>query len=192
VARRAPSEPHARLFVALDLPGDARARLVEWRDRALSGRADLRPVAAEALHVTLAFIGHRPEFEIEPIAAVVRDAAGGLERARLTPVGVVPVPPRRPRLFALDLDDDGGRAGAVQAAVAGALAAGGFHEPERRPFWPHVTFARVRRGERAGALDGHPPREPFEAHVVTLYRSRLSPRGARYEPLERVELDAGA
>jgi 2'-5' RNA ligase len=29
-----------------------------------------------------------------------------------------------------------------------------------------------------------PDGEPFEASQVTLYRSHLSPRGARYEPIE--------
>ena len=61
------------------------------------------------------------------------------------------MPPRRPRLFALDLADEGGRAAALQAAVAGALERAGVYEPERRPFWPHVTLARVKRGERRAA-----------------------------------------
>ena len=191
MAKRARSEerrPSARLFVALDLPADARARLVDWRDGAIAGRGDLRAVAPEALHVTLVFIGHRPEAEVDAIADVVRGAAAGFDPARLTPLRVAPIPPRRPRLFALDLDDAGGRAAAVQAAVSEALAGAGFHEPERRPFWPHITFARVRRGERARPLAAEPPGEPFEAAEVTLYRSRLSPRGARYEPLARVGL----
>ena len=53
--------------------------------------------------------------------------------------------PRNARLFALDLDDDGGRAGALQAAATDALEAGGWYRPEKRPFWPHITLARVKR-----------------------------------------------
>jgi 2'-5' RNA ligase len=110
------------------------------------------------------------------------------------------VPPRRPRLFALDLDDARGRAAAVQAAVSLALSDGGFHEPERRPFWPHVTFARVARGTGGTgsgarlpvpAVELAPPPEPFSASAVTLYRSHLSPRGSSYEPLARVRLRRG-
>src|SRR4051794_24249122 len=63
------SPPRPRLFVALDLPEPARAALVDWQARALAGRSDLRVVAPDALHVTLAFLGHRPEAEIGPIAA---------------------------------------------------------------------------------------------------------------------------
>jgi 2'-5' RNA ligase len=67
------------------------------------------------------------------------------------------------------------------------------YEPERRPFWPHVTLARVRGAGRGGGprvepIALAPPEATFDARQVTLYRSHLSPRGARYEPLERVEL----
>src|SRR5882724_10545658 len=63
-----PGSPRARLFLALDLPDDLRAALVEWRSAALAGRADLRPVAPEALHVTLVFLGYLPEKEIATVA----------------------------------------------------------------------------------------------------------------------------
>lgn len=184
----APSIPKARLFVALDLPAIARAAIARWRATAVAGRDELRPVPVEALHVTLAFLGHLPETEIARVAETVAATAESFGPACLAPIGTRPVPPRRPRLFALDLADEGGRAGAVQAAVAAALEAASLYTPERRPFWPHVTFARVRRGRRAAAIPGGPPTDPFEAGEVTLYRSRLSPRGARYEPLARVSL----
>jgi 2'-5' RNA ligase len=35
-----------------------------------------------------------------------------------------------------------------------------------------------------------PPREPFEAGELTLYRSTLRPQGALYEALARAELGA--
>jgi 2'-5' RNA ligase len=176
--------------VALDLPEQARDELVGWRERVLAARSDLRLVAPEALHVTLVFIGHRPETEVEAIAETVERSVTGLSAARLRATAVKPVPRRRPRLFALDLEDDGGRAASVQAAVAGALEADGVREPERRPFWPHVTLARVRRGAGAVPLEGEPPpSRAFEACEVTLYRSRLSPKGARYEQITRTRLD---
>ena len=101
-----------------------------------------------------------------------------------------PVPPRSPRLFAFDLSDEGGRAVAVQAAASDALAAARFYKPEKRPFWPHVTFARVKRGvRRAEPVNASPPAaEPFEAPQITLYLSILRPQGALYEPQERLRL----
>jgi 2'-5' RNA ligase len=178
--------------VALELPADAREAVVGWQERALAGRADLRAVAAEALHVTLAFLGHRPEGEIGPIATAVSAAVHGLAAAPLEPAGVTGVPRRRPRLFALDLADPDGRAAALAAAVSGALAAGGFYEPERRRFWPHVTVARVGRAERQAApIATPPPAGPFTADEVVLYRSHLGRGPARYEVLKRVGLQPG-
>lgn len=179
----------ARLFVALDLPGEFRAALVDWRERALGARDDLRPVAPEALHVTLAFLGARPVEEVEAIGGLVERAVAGLAPVRLAVRDVVPVPARRPRLFAVDLEDVGGRATALQAALSLALAEAGVYRPEARPFWPHITFARVRRGQRPRGLGAPLPAfAPVRAGQVTLYRSRLHPHGARYEAVASVDL----
>jgi RNA 2',3'-cyclic 3'-phosphodiesterase len=176
----------ARLFVALDLPEEAREHLVAWRARALE-HPDLRLVAPEALHVTLVFLGHLPETEIPRIAEALPDDEAP---PRLRATGVKPVPPRQPRLVALDLEDADGRATAIQSRVSDALEGLGLYEPEKRPFWPHVTLARVRKGGRVRALDvPDPPGEPWLGVAVTLYRSRLSRKGAAYEPLRRVPLD---
>ena len=179
------------MFVALDLPGPARNALASWRDGLLAGRRDLRPVRAEALHLTLVFLGWQDESAAEAIAEATFGAGVSVRPApRLTPAGLRPLPPRNPRLFALALDDDAGRATELQDRVSGALEAGRWYRPEKRPFLPHVTLARVKRGERrVPALDGPPPPDtPFDAAALTLYRSTLRPQGALYEPLARREL----
>ena len=61
-----------------------------------------------------------------------------------------------------------------------------YHEPETRPFRPHVTVARVPRGKRVSA--GHledPPALRFSSTGLVLYRSQLGRGGARYEPVVR-------
>lgn len=173
------------MFLALDLPAEARAALASWRDALVEDRSDLRPVAPEALHVTLVFLGWQDEAAADAIASAAFGAppAGG---AVLSAGAVKPLPPRDARLFALDLDDASGAATALQAATAAALEAGGWYTPEKRPFWPHVTLARVKRGQRRVPplpVDLPPPQEPFEARLLTLYRSTLRPQGALYEAL---------
>ena len=181
------SGPRARLFLALDIPEEPRARLAQWRDVALDGRRDVRPVAPEALHVTLVFLGWQDESAAERIAEAAFSALPDAPAPRLAATAVRSLPPKRPRLFALDLDDEDGRATALQEAASAALEAGGWYRPEKRPFWPHLTLARVKRGEQATPMPDQPPPpgEPFEAGVVTLYRSTLRPQGALYEPLAR-------
>jgi RNA 2',3'-cyclic 3'-phosphodiesterase len=177
------------MFVALDLPEGPRDEIAAWRDQLVAGRTDLRPVAPQALHVTLAFLAWQNESDAPTIAEAAFAAARNVAAPRLTPTELRPLPPRRPRLFALDLEDEEGRAVALQAAVSEALASARYYRPEKRPFWPHVTLARVKRGARAGPLEGPPPpAEPFTAGAVTLYRSTLRPQGAVYDALHRFEL----
>lgn len=181
--------------MALDLPERERAELARWRDAAIAGRDDLRPVGEQALHVTLAFLGYRPEKEIPAIAAAVASAARSAAGAAvgsaplLAPAELVPLPPRRPRLFALELEDPDGTCAALQQRVSDALESGRFYKPEKRPFWPHVTLARVKRDRRAEPLRADPPPvERFRAAELTLYRSLLRPQGAQYEALAQTLL----
>ncbi len=184
-----PGSPRARLFLALEPIESDRAALAAWRDELVAGRRDLRPLAAESLHLTLVFLGYQAEKDIARIWDAASAAVAACDAAVLRPARVAPVPPRSPRLFALDLDDEGGRAAAIQAAASERLAAERVYRPEKRAWWPHLTLARVKRGARAAPLEperGAPG--PLRAPVVTLYRSLLRPQGALYVPLERIEL----
>lgn len=194
VAKERLKSPRARLFVALDLPDETREGLIAWGREALADPA-LRPVAPESLHITLAFLGYRPEKEIEAIAAVVAEGAAPAPWVELR--DPEPRPPRgRARLYALPAISPG--AEALQAGLEQRLVEAGFYEPEKRPFWPHVTVARVRpeaRGSRRPAVVSEPPgtipeelQEPRLAVRMALYRSVLQPSGARYAPLAQVEL----
>ena len=111
--RSGSKSPRARLFVALDLPQDVRAGLVDWQQTALADPA-LRIVAPDALHITLVFLGYQAEKEVKAIARsafAVQAEAPAVELAA-EPVGI----PRgkRPRLIAVarELGGDGGPAAA--------------------------------------------------------------------------------
>ena len=176
----------ARLFVALELPEATRARTAAL----LAPQEGLRPAAERSLHVTLAFLGWRAEEDVERIGTLTGEAVAGRSPVRLVPAEVRAVPPRRPRLFALDLHDPDRGCAELQAAVADALAGAELYEPEKRPFWPHVTLARVRRGQRVRRVAAGDPPAPFRADRVVLYRSTLGPDGAVYDPQRGFTLEA--
>lgn len=186
--------PRARLFVALDLPEALRDGIVAWGRRELGDPA-LRVVPRESLHVTLAFLGYLPEKEIGRLGEIVE----ALEAPAPSIVLGNPVarPSRkRPRLFALPASSPG--TVALQAALERKLVAARLYKPEKRPFWPHVTVARVksegrgskrpRRVERPPTSLPHELLRPVRCVRATLYRSEIQPQGARYTPLAQVEL----
>jgi 2'-5' RNA ligase len=179
----------ARLFVALELPSRVRDALERWRR--VSGRdlRRLRMVEPEALHVTLCFLGWRSTEEVEQIGEACAAALREAPAPQLSIETPVWLPERRPRVLAVRLADSSGALARVQASLATALSSGGWYALETRPFLAHVTVARIPRGERVRSLElGELPPLSFLAEDVTLYRSHLGARGARYEPLLTVAL----
>jgi 2'-5' RNA ligase len=175
-----------RLFAALELPPVVTRALVAFRDAAADPDV-WRPLPAESMHVTLAFMGPRDPDAVEPASAALRAAAGSAPRLAIA--GALLLPPRRARVLCAALEDPDGELAALQSRVSDGLAAAGLYTPETRPFRAHVTVARLRPGASAARKAAAEP-EPvaFTATTVTLFASRLHPRGARYEALARVPL----
>jgi 2'-5' RNA ligase len=195
MAKQRLKSPRARLFVALDLPEHVREGLAAWQREELSGNELLRPSRSETLHMTLVFLGYQPERAIEHIAEAALGFEAEAPRVRLV-ADPVPVPRKRPRLFAIDSESDDSVA--LQSEVERRLVEARFYKPEKRPFWPHLTVARVRperRGSKRPARVEVPPGplpepllEPFLGVRITLYRSHLRPTGAEYESVAQLEL----
>jgi len=185
----------ARLFVAVDPPEAVCDELAAWAKIAvrdvIGARGSGSPVRLldpELLHLTLCFLGDRPVEQVEAIGdalAACAEPAGELE------IGApLWLPPRRPRVLAVEVHDDAdGSLAALHDGLLDALArACGFQEKRQR-FRAHVTLARMRddhnvhpRPEGAPALPPTPPLSFTPASLV-LYRSWLSPGGATYEAL---------
>lgn len=194
VSKERPETPRTRLFVALDLPEELRSGIVAWGNDELRDPA-LRVVAPESLHVTLAFLGYLPEWNIAQLGEIVAGLEAPAPQLRLEdPVAKPSL--RRARLFALPVIAPG--VSPLQRELEHKLVLERLYEPEGRPFWPHVTVARVGsagRGSRRPAAVDKPPGalpkrllDPVRCVRVTLYRSVLQPQGSRYAPLAQVEL----
>ena len=113
---RVRGDERLRLFLALRLPDDVLDEIVRWQRQELR---DVRVVPREHLHVTLAFLGHRPAGELDSIVGALRDAARGAGEISLTPSRY-----RETRSVGmLVLEDDGGRGGAARRRRPGAARA---------------------------------------------------------------------
>lgn len=180
-----------RLFVGIPLPEGIRGDL----DALCSGLPGAKWVDAEALHLTLRFIG-----EVDGGAADdIHDAL-----TRLTA-------PAFPLAIAgIDCFDQAGKVHTLWAGLAkqpllahlrdkveSALVRAGVAPERRRKFKPHITLARFRNGapDRLGDYFQRHSRlatEPFLVDRFALFRSHLGSEGAHYEVLAEYMLRWGA
>jgi RNA 2',3'-cyclic 3'-phosphodiesterase len=169
-----------RLFLALRLPDDVLDEIEAWQLERLHG---VRTVARDNLHVTLAFLGHRPADEVAGILRELREAAAAAARdLRLAPTGY-----RETRSVAmLVFEDVGGGATALAADLHARLERLGVYRREGRPWLPHVTVARFR--ERPGFRLEPPAVGTCVPSDAAAFLSRLRPGGAQYEVLAAVAL----
>ena len=164
-----------RLFCALRLPESALDSLSRWQAAELR---DGRVVPPEHLHLTLAFLGHRPAGELPSIADALRESATAAEPIRLLPERY-----RETRSVGmLVLKDLAGTATSLAEDLFGRLELLGVYERERRAWLPHVTVLRFRHAPRLRpALPDLGEVVPSDAAV---YLSRLRPSGADYFVVE--------
>lgn len=168
------SEPQ-RLFFAIDLPAEIREQIIHWRATHFPPEAG-RPVAADNLHLTLAFLG-----EVSAEKEKALSLAGRI---------------RQPG-FTLTLDDAGqwlrSRVVWLDASAATRLiqlanmlrsqAARSGCFQSNRPFHPHITLLRDARE----AVTIPPPGFNWSYAVTefTLYASSFARGRTRYTPLKR-------
>jgi 2'-5' RNA ligase len=168
-----------RLFLALPLPDDVLEEIERWQREQLP---NVRVVPREHLHVTLAFLGHRPSGELDAIVGALRAAAAGAGEISLTPVRY-----RETRSVGmLVLEDEERSAARLAGDLHERLERLGVYKREGRAWLPHLTVARWRDQPRL-----HPEPPPVGTFVpsdAAAYLSRLHPGGARYEVLESVAL----
>jgi RNA 2',3'-cyclic 3'-phosphodiesterase len=168
-----------RLFCALRLPEDVLDRLGAWQaEHVRAGR----PVARANLHVTLAFLGHRPSPELAGIVEATGAAAAAARPIRLEPVRY-----RETRSVGmLVLGDEGDAATALADDLHGRLEALGVYRREQRAWLPHLTVVRFR--DRLRLAPPLPQLGAFSPSDAAVYLSRLRSTGARYEVVQSFAL----
>ncbi|HUB75942.1 MAG TPA: RNA 2',3'-cyclic phosphodiesterase [Solirubrobacteraceae bacterium] len=174
------------MFVAARLPAPVCAELARWA-RHVPGGGGMRRLDADAMHLTLCFLGDQPLAARDELAAVLGGAAEAVAALGELVVGApLWLPPRRPRVLAVEIGDPGGGLRELRAALAREIAATIGWSDGRERFRPHVTLARTRPGERRAVALEPTPSLRFACERVALLRSWLEPAGARYEELASV------
>ena len=177
-----------RAFVAVRIPEAVLAQLVSVQQQLKRKFSDVSWTRAEAMHLTLQFLGNIKSARLPELQAALRQATKQIpsfemELAGLGSFGnrVLWVGVSRGAESLTDLAE------AVRRATKGL----GTHE-EERGFNAHVTLGRFRRPFRGGDVGlrefGAPHSGLWQVSAVALIRSELSPRGSRYATLAAAPL----
>jgi RNA 2',3'-cyclic 3'-phosphodiesterase len=188
-----------RLFLAIDLDDAARAAAARWAS-ALSARLgaaarEIKWVEMPNLHLSLHFFG---ELSDDRRDAMRRALAIPFEtrafHVALSGAGTFP-PSGQARVIWLGVRDGDAAMQTIYATVQTRLEPLGLQEQSARGFTPHLTIGRIRTPGGAlshtlrEALRSTPaPSSAFHVPRLTLYQSRLSPKGPTYVAIDHFAL----
>jgi len=179
-----------RIFIALDIPEEIRARLTQYMERARALAPEARWTRVEGLHVTLKFVGHVSDAMVEQIKTTLASIKTAPFAVRFEGVGFFPNP-KAARVFWAGVEG-GADLPRLASAIDAALEKLGI-ERETKPYHPHLTLARTSARplrELQPLLADTPPQfGTMTAREFFLYQSQPQKGGSKYTKLERFGLD---
>ncbi|HKQ35294.1 MAG TPA: RNA 2',3'-cyclic phosphodiesterase [Nitrospiraceae bacterium] len=198
-----------RAFLAVELPQELRAELATIQQELKRNiepemKQSMRVSWAQpaSIHLTIKFLGDMDEQVIDPLLVAVEQAIGNRTAVNvpLERLGAFPRP-QSPRVLWVGPSENWARGAEAQkvtgihGAIEEACEGLGFLR-ETKPFSPHLTFARIRVGERhigvalaqGGVLDRPLSLGALAVKSVVLMKSQLRPTGSVYTKLWEVRL----
>ena len=182
--------PEDRCFIGVPLPDSAKAAVGSLvRRLEATNTGVFRAVEQNDLHLTLYFLGSVPTEQ----ATSVIERCENIEWAafKLKAGGVVSLPESTvPKVLALAIQSENRELGKLQSRVHDAVFSLDVFK-ETRPFTPHVTFARLKRGvpssakavKRSVAAIQSVPEIEWTVDAFNLYRRHETDGGTSYEVL---------
>ena len=190
-----------RSFIAIELPNELKAWLVQLQDKLKLGK----PLSAKwvdpySIHLTLKFLGNMPIDRTDEIIEALTEAARGISPFCLEVQGLGVFPNlRRVQIAWIGISGEIDKLGQLQQCIESNLAPLGF-TPESRPFTPHLTLARLRdqtsldERQRFGQLIASTKLDTvynFKVDAISLMKSQLTRKGAIYSRISLVGLNKG-
>lgn len=179
------------LFVGIPIAPATTRALQELAVHLRAGQDGMRWTLPEAWHITLQFLGESTDERLGCLLSQLNSVVA--EPFKIALEGITCF--ERAGVVAASIGLTAPLA-ALQRSVVRATALCGCI-PEARPYTPHLTLARVRRGSRLRpkflqqrALQGHLRLPGFVAQEFLLYESFLERDGAHYEVRARFPLKA--
>jgi len=182
-----------RLFLAVDPGKECLAALAKVTKDLRASAPDAKWVREEGRHVTLVFLGDVDDEKLDEVARIAGEVVRKYEPIALRIEGGGCFGGRKPRVLWVGVRGDVVALCKMQRELADALVEM-RQDKDEHGYTPHLTLARAReaRGDPrlctcADALASEVFGE-IEVRDVVLYKSELSPAGARYTPMARLPL----
>jgi 2'-5' RNA ligase len=176
-----------RLFIGVEAGAKVKDSIRKAEEELTSRGCRGRWVPRENIHLTLRYLGDCPAASVGSIETALAAAAAKIRPFSVATdrFGAFPNA-RRARVLWLGLENTPDIQD-LYLAVSEELASIGF-APEERPFVPHITFGRLKipAAVELSVLGSIKTGHTIAIDEVTLFASRLSPAGAKYEVLARV------
>lgn len=179
-----------RLFIALNLPQDARNALAYTQEclSRLNPHIRVKWVNPALIHLTLHFLGDVPEERGSRIKTILSEGVkeAGESVLGLGQLGGFPNP-ERPRVIWVGLTGKVRELVRLHSQLRKLLINAGF-EADLRPFNPHLTLGRIKVPQVFRGLDSSVESCQFKVDRVDLMKSKLLPAGPQYITLTSVML----
>ncbi len=184
-----------RTFVAVAIRSDVRSAAADLIDDLRGAGAKVKWVDPQNLHVTLKFLGDVDAGQIHPVCQAVEQAVADAAPFEFEVRGAGAFPDtRRPRTVWLGIGQGSHELVALNERIEPPLKKLGFPK-EARPFQPHLTIGRIRRGGPGVAELGKLIAERDDlaigrTHVgeAIVFSSQLGRSGPTYEALGHAPL----
>ncbi|NQT23144.1 MAG: RNA 2',3'-cyclic phosphodiesterase [Candidatus Omnitrophica bacterium] len=177
-----------RLFIAIELPDEIKKNISSLQQELKKANADVKWVDPLNVHFTLKFLGDVPESKIPDLKSVLDRTAQSYSKfkSNLFKLGAFPKLDY-PRVIWLGLADNCSVIEEMASKIGEGCEALGFSR-EKRSFSAHLTLGRVRSGKNKELLkkiliSTEVTPQSFVIDKVTLFQSKLTPKGSIYTAL---------
>ena len=180
-----------RLFIAIPVDDSGRNILVSAM-KSMSTTADaVKWVHPGNLHLSLVFLGEIEENRVPVITERVRHATENQPSFTLSFTGISHFgPAAHPKVIFSPVTGDTGTVRHLQERIVTSLS--GIYQPDRRPYTPHITLGRGKKGCRvsgdAYSAAGQSVQGTFDVRTCILYKSVLQKEGPVYTEIHSFPL----
>ena len=181
-----------RLFIAIDIPEFIKDNIYNFTVALLKEERQIKVVSAPNIHITLKFLGNINTGKINKIEKAIKETADTFRRFKYEINGKINAfpSPNNARVVFLEIGNGGRQISEIYNELENNLSMVKIRK-EKRKFFPHITIARIKNKKNIEQLVNNYEMDSvdwLDCLEITLFESRLKPKGAEYTILNKFSL----